>query len=301
MISEYLKSKRKISRAMLYVCKIKAIRKIIPDALYLRIRYYFQTGKTLHLKSPKTFNEKLQWLKIYDRNPAYIKMVDKYAVKDYVSEKIGGDYVVKCYGVWDNADSVDFESLPEMFVLKSTHDSGSVFVCKDKNKIDKIKLRNEMKGWLKRDVYGWAVEWPYKGVKPQIIAEEYLGDNLNDYKIFCFNGKVKCLKVDYNRFSSHQANYYNKDLSVLPFGESLYPPDYNKRIAFPYNIEKMFELAEELAKDIPFARIDFYNIDGKIYFGEITFFPASGFGEFTDESWNRKLGDWLVLPEKQRR
>lgn len=300
MLKDYLISKRKISRGLLYVFGRKEIRRRIPDSLYLRIRYYFQTGHMLHLNHPKTFNEKLQWLKIYNRDPEYVKMVDKYAVKDYVSKKIGEEYVVRCYGVWESAESINFGLLPDKFVLKSTHDSGSVFICTDKGKLNIDELRSEISRWQKRDVYHWAVEWPYKGVTPRIIAEEYLADNLKDYKFFCFNGRVKCFKVDFNRFSRHQANYYDRNLHILPFGESLYPPDYEKNIEFPGNVERMIDLAEQLASGIPFVRIDFYNINGKIYFGEITFFPASGFGEFTDESWNLKLGEWLKLPYQIR-
>lgn len=304
MLKEFLRSKRKVSRAILYIFNRKTIRSHIPDTIYIRFRYYFQMGEILHLKHPQKFNEKLQWLKIYNRNTDYITMVDKYNVKRYVASIIGDEYIIKTYGVWESFDDINFEKLPENFVLKCTHDSGSVVLCKGKKKLDLTKTKEKMMDGLKRDVYHWSCEWPYKGVKPRILAEKYLGDSLEDeplldYKFFCFNGQVKCFKIDFNRFTHHQANYYDRNLKLLPFGEKACPPDFDKKLVMPSNIYKMMELAERLSAKVPFIRVDFYNIKGRIYFGELTFFPASGFGKFTKEEWDYKLGEWLKLPDNR--
>lgn len=269
------------------------------DKTYLKIKYKLVMGKKLNLENPKTFNEKLQWLKLYDRKDIYTKMVDKYEAKKYVANIIGEEYIIPTLGIYNNYEEIDFSKLPNQFVIKPTHTSGDIYICKDKNEINYKKLKKEVNRWLKRKYYYYHREWPYKNVKPRIIAEIYLNDfnigELMDYKFFCFNGKVKFLKVDFNRFIEHHANYYDTKLNILPFGERIYPPDLNKKIDFPENINKMIELAEKLAKDIPFVRIDFYNVNEKIYFGEMTFYPAAGFGKIDPEEWNEKIGNLLEL------
>lgn len=274
---------------------------LFPDKMYLKIIFWTQMNYKLDLCHPKTFNEKLQWLKIYNKKSEYTSMVDKYAVKEYVAKIIGEEYIIPTFGVWDSPDEIDFGKLPRKFVLKTTNGGGSdgVIICKDKSKLDLSSVRKKMKKALKLNIYSLYREWPYKNVKHRIIAEHLLevdGDtNINDYKLFCFNGTVKLLKIDFDRHTMHKANYYDPKLNLLDLQEDVCPPDYNRPIKIPTNINKMIELAEVLSKNIPFVRIDFYNINGKIYFGEITFFPAGGLGTFTPKEWDIKLGEYIKL------
>lgn len=261
-------------------------------------------GRKLNLKNPQTFNEKLQWLKLYNRKPEYTTMVDKYAVKEYVANIIGEEYIIPTLGVWDNIEEIDWDALPNQFVLKTTHGGGGggVVICKDKATFSRQEACQKLQRSLNSDIYLNYREWPYKDVRKRIIVEKYMVDEsgveLKDYKFFCFNGQVKCFKVDFDRFISHKANYYDRDANLLPFGEVCCMPDSSKVLEKPKNFEMMLTLAETLSKDITFARIDFYNINGKIYFGEITFFPASGMGKFTQDEWDKKLGDFIKLPVK---
>lgn len=283
----------------------RAILKILPDKIYLKIKYKHKLGKKLNLKNPQTYNEKLQWLKLYDRKPMYTKMVDKYEAREYIAEKIGKEYLIPLIGVYDNFNDIDFESLPNQFVIKATHDSGSVIICKDKAKFNIGKAKEKIEKCLKYNFYYPGREWPYKNIKPRIVIEKYMEDEsgfeLKDYKFFCFNGKVKCLKIDFDRFTEHKANYYNRKFELLKFGETICPPDFNKKLEKPKKFDKMIELAEKLSKDITFLRVDFYEIDNKIYFGELTFFPASGFGSFEPKEYDNILGDWLKLDEEMYR
>ena len=421
---------------------------LIPDKIYLSLKYKKNFGCFPDWKHPKTFCEKINWLKLYDRNPLYTRMVDKYEVKEYVAGIIGEQYVIPTLGVWDRAEDIDFDSLPDQFVLKATHDSGRVVICTDKAKLDRAKVVEEMNESLKRNFYAVTREWPYKNVKKRIIAEkfvaprkkdapkdlpdykffcfngepkycqvirdrstketidfydmewkhqdfvglnpvvcngltpvarpgdlesmiaicrklsqnipfvrvdlyevdgcEYFGeltfypasgmgvftpeewavklgaliklpttrqgggeicrvkngiveidakcpnyDELKDYKFFCFNGEVRCFKIDYGRFTEHHANYYSHDGGLLPFGEKVCPPIYDHKETMPYNLSEMMDMAEKLSKGHPFLRVDLYNVCGKIYFGELTFFPNSGMSAFTDNKWDLKLGEWL--------
>ena len=275
------------------------IKKIIPDKLYLKFIYKIKIGKSLNLKNPKTFNEKLQWLKLYDRNPLYTKLVDKYEVKDYVANIIGKEHVIPTIGVYDSFDDINFEKLPKQFVIKCTHDSGGLVIVKDKNKLDIEKAKKKINKSLKKNYYYCGREWPYKNVKPRIIIEKYMEDNktkeLRDYKFFCFDGKMKFFKIDFNRLTYHQANYYNKNGILLKFGEKVCPPDYEKKLEMPINLKRMIKLAETLSENIPFLRVDFYEINGGVYFGELTFFPASGFGKFVPSNWDEKIGDYIII------
>lgn len=275
----------------------------VPDKLYIRLFYKLEFNKKLNLKDVKTFNEKLQWLKIHDRKSEYTKLVDKYKVKEYVGNKIGVEYIIPTLGVWDKFQDINFSLLPNQFVLKCTHDSGGLIICRDKNSFNIKENKKKIEKLLRRNFYYSGREWPYKNVKPRIIAEKYMVDESNkelkDYKFFCFNGKVKFFKVDFDRFIEHHANYYDTNLNLLPFGEVICPPDFNRKIEIPNNINEMINLAEKLAKDIPFVRVDFYNVNGKIYFGEMTFYPAAGFGKFEPEEWDKKIGDMLELPKEK--
>ena len=275
----------------------------MPDKEYLERKFECCMGKTLDLDNPKTFNEKLQWLKLHDRNPEYTVMVDKYRVRDYIREKLGEEYLIPLVGVWDNPDEIDFHSLPNQFVLKCNHNSGlGMYICKDKNKLtekDIKKIRRDLSKGLKQDYYLAGREWPYKDVPRKIIAEKYMEDSstqeLRDYKFFCFNGEVKCYKVDFDRFAEHKANYFAPDGNLMRVGEEVCPPDFGREISVPGNLKKMKELAKKLSQTQMFLRTDFYDVDGKIYFGELTFYPASGFGKFIYDGNDELFGSWINL------
>lgn len=274
--------------------------RLLPDDLYLKIKYRLTMGRKLDLNNPETFNQKLQWLKLYDRKPEYTQMVDKYEVRKYIKEIIGEEYLIPLLGVYDSFEEIDFDNLPDEFVLKPNHTSGNVFICKDKSKIDYKKLKKEVNRWLKREYYWLHREWPYRNVKPRILCEKYLvdesGKELIDYKFMCFNGEVKCIFVCSNRNSPLGLNIdiYNVDWNLMPFGRPNSPRT-GVKIPKPRNFNKMIEFAEKLAKDIPFIRVDFYEVDGHLYFGELTFYPTSGFGKFTPEYYDDILGSWLKL------
>ena len=270
---------------------------LLPDKLYLKIQFRTIMGKKLNLRNPKTFNEKLQWLKLYDRKPEYTVMVDKYLVKDYVAKKIGEEYIIPTVGVWDSADEIDFDKLPEQFVLKCNHNSGDVVICTNKSELDIAGTKQKLSNALRQDFYLAGREWPYKNVPRKIIAERFMdGDSaegLNDYKLMCFNGKVRCSFVCSERTENLKVTFFDNDWKRLPF-ERHYPAS-KKEILKPVNFNKMIELAEILSKDIPFVRADFYEVSGKVYFGELTFYPGCGYEEFTPEEWDEKLGSWIKL------
>ena len=270
----------------------------IPDSVYLRIMYYLKTGESLHLKHPITFNEKLQWLKLYNRKLEYTRMVDKVAVKEYVAKVIGEEYVIPTLGVWKSFDDINFDELPKQFVLKCNHDSGGIVICKDKESFNKEMAKNKMKKSLRRNYYYPMREWPYKGVKPFIFAEKFMvdesGSELKDYKIFCFDGKPYMIQVDFNRFVNHRRNIYFTDWSLAPF-EYGYPSDPKVEIIRPICLEEMLDFAAKLSQNIPFVRVDFYVIYSKIYFGELTFYPGAGIEKFNPDIWNTRLGELLKI------
>lgn len=274
----------------------------MPDEEYLSLKFQASMGKPLNLENPQTFNEKLQWLKLYDRRPEYTMMVDKYKVREYIAQQIGEEYLIPLLGVWDDPDDIDFDSLPNQFVLKCNHNSGlGMCICKDKSKLDMNKVKKELRKGLKQDYYLTGREWPYKDVPRKIICEKYMEDSstaeLRDYKFFCFGGAAKCYKVDFDRFIGHNANYFTADGELMKLGEEVCPPDFEKTIQTPANFEKMKELAAKLSETHSFLRADFYDVDGKVYFGELTFYPASGFGKFIYEGNDVLLGSWIKLPE----
>ncbi|SHK60111.1 TupA-like ATPgrasp [Fibrobacter sp. UWB12] len=255
--------------------------KLIPDSIYLKNAYKKIMGKNLNLRTPKTFNEKLQWLKLHNRNPLYTTLVDKYAVKNWAARQIGDSYIIPTLGVWDKFEEIDFEKLPNQFVLKCTHDSGSYFICKDKSKLDKIEAQKRFTKALKRNFFYSGREWPYKNVHPRIIAEQYMEDRNGafvDYKFSCFNGVVDCVMVCLDRHLNDVKFYFfDKDwnLKRLNVRGKNAPDDFT--IPKPPCMDEMFEIAAKLSKDIPFVRVDLFECDGKIYFGEMTFYPDSGF------------------------
>ncbi len=272
----------------------------LSDEEFLKKKYKVLMGKELNLNPPVTFNEKLQWLKIHDHNPLYTTMVDKYAAKDYVANIIGKEHIIPTLGVWDHFDEIDFEQLPNEFVLKCTHDSGGLVICPDKNKLDRNAAKRKIEKCLKRNYYWSGREWPYKDVKPRIIAEKYMTDGTNkeimDYKMMCFNGKHKASFVCSNRFSKEglKVTFYDTNWKRMPF-ERHYPAS-KVEIEKPRTYDEMVELAEKLSMKIPFVRVDFYEILGKIYFGELTFSPGSGFEEFSPNEWDNNIGEWIKIP-----
>ena len=291
------------SNALLYLSR-NGFMKWMPDERYLKLLYKTKMHKPLNLDRPETFTEKMQWLKLHDRKPEYRILVNKATVKEYVANVIGQKYIIPTIGRWTNVDEIDFASLPNSFVLKVNHDSGGVIICKDKEKLDIEVSKSKLAKCLKNNGFWYGREWPYKDLSPCVIAEEYMEDEntkeLRDYKFFCFDGKVKCFKVDYDRFVLHRANYFDPDGNLLPFGEVAYPNDPDKKIVLPDTIREMEELAELLSKGFPFLRVDFYDVNEKVYFGELTFYPASGFGPFTSDEWDLKLGQWIKLPMKRK-
>ena len=275
---------------------------LIPDKLYLELKYRMVMHKKLNLKNPKTFNEKLQWLKLYNRKPEYTIMVDKYAVKEYVASKIGEEYIIPTLGVWDTPDEIEWESLPNQFVLKTTHGGGNlgVVVVKDKISIDKgLAIRN-LSNAMKLDLYKRNREWPYKNVNKRIIAEKFLEDKetreLRDYKFFCFNGEVKALFIATDRQTREEPyfNFFDADFNSLDFKQG--HPRNEVLPAKPKTFEKMKEIATILSKGIPHVRVDLYEVNGAIYFGEMTFFHFGGVVRFEPEEWDYKLGEMIKLP-----
>lgn len=278
---------------------------IIPDALYLKLRYRARFHQKLNLKNPKTFSEKIQWLKLYDRRPEYSMMVDKYEVKKYVADLIGEEYIIPTLNVWNSFDEIDFDTLPDQFVLKCTHDSGGLVICNDKANFDKEAAKKKIEASMKAKYYYHGREWSYKNVKPRIIAEEYMEDattkDLRDYKFFAFNGDVKMLFIATERQekdSETKFDFFDMEFNHLPFRNG--HPNADVPPAKPQNFELMKELASKLSKGIPHVRVDFYEVNGKVYFGELTFCHWSGLMPFEPHEWDEKLGSWLELPQKTR-
>lgn len=303
MIEKVLKAIKNPRLAALVLFDKKDNRNM-PDEKYLKIKYYLSLGKKLDLENPKTFNEKLQWIKLFDRNPLYTQLVDKYLARDYIKEKLGEEYLIPLLGVWDDPDDIDFDALPEQFVLKCNHNSGlGMCICKDKSKLDIKKVKEELKKGLAQDYYLSGREWPYKNVPRKVIAEKYMTDEsgyeLKDYKFFCFDGEVKMLFVAKDREvegAETKFDFFDADFNHLPFtnGHPNSQPPYFK----PENFEEMKAVAAKLSKGIPEVRVDLYNINGKIYFGEMTFFHWSGFVKYEPEEWDYKIGSYINLPKK---
>ena len=303
MPNKLIKAVRDPKKILLYAIGKGAL-SWIDDERYLRTLYRVSMNKKLDLSNPQVFNEKLQWLKLYDRRPAYTMMVDKYAVRKYIADKLGEEYLIPLLGVWDDPDEIDFNMLPNQFVLKCNHNSGlGMCICKDKGSLDVNKVRQDLKRGLKQNYYKYVREWPYKNVRRRIIAEKYMVDEsgieLKDYKFMCFNGKVEMEFVCSDRYADDglKVTFFDTQWNRLPF-ERHYPAS-KKEIKPPINLKKMIEMAECLAKNIPFVRIDFYEVNGRIYFGEITFYPGGGFEEFEPEAWDYILGNLIDLKEVQ--
>lgn len=271
------------------------------DEKYLKLSYWMHMGRRLNLDNPVTYNEKLQWLKLYDRKPVYTMLVDKYEVRKHIKDVLGEKYLIPLLGVWEKAEEIDFESLPNQFVIKCTHDSKSAIICKNKSHFNVEEAREKLQKALNRNLFYWGREWPYKNCKPRVIAEKYMEDSngrLNDYKFFCFNGKADNVMVVTGRVAGESKFYhFDKNWNILHYnrlGRNL-PDDF--KIPRPDNIDEMFSVAEKLSEGLPEIRIDLYDVDGKIYFGEYTFFNESGYETGFDFESDKHLGDLIMLPK----
>lgn len=274
----------------------------MPDERYIKLIYWARMGKKLNLGNPQTFNEKLQWLKLYDRKPEYTRMVDKYEAKKYVADIIGEEYVIPTLGVWDRFEDVDFDTLPNQFVLKCTHDSGGLVICRDKSQLDLDVAKKKINRSLRTNFYLHGREWPYKDVNPRIIAEKYMEDSeaqeLRDYKFFTFDGVAKALFIasDHQKADEEtKLDFYDMNFKHLPFTNG--HPNADIELAKPQRFEEMKLLVEQLSQGIPQLRVDFYEVNGKAYFGELTFSHWSGLMPFESEERDKTLGDWIKLPE----
>ena len=277
----------------------------LPDALYLKMMFRLKMGYGLNLKNPTTFNEKLQWLKLYNRKPEYTPMVDKCEAKKVAEKVLGKEHVIPTLGVWDRFEGIDFSALPDRFVLKTSNGGGGggVVICTDKDSLDKESAAQCLNGSVNTGIYTHLKEWPYKNVKPRILPEKFMVDesgHLRDYKFYCFNGEPKVFLVATDRFSAHGTyfDYFDMDGNNLPFSQG----GENNPVtpALPSNFEEMKAIARKLSKGIPHVRIDLYCVEGKVYFGEYTFFDSSGFEKFTPQEWDETLGGWLTLPAKRK-
>ena len=274
--------------------------KYISDKTYLKLLYETRIGKKLNLKNPITFDEKLQWLKLYDRKDEYTVWADKYEVRNYVAEKLGEQYLIPLLGVWNSADELKLDDLPEQFVLKCTHDSASVCICTNKKNFDWNAAMDKLQKSLNQNYYWHSREWPYKNITPRIIAEAYMtdesGTELKDYKIYTFGGEPYLIQVDFDRFHNHRRNLYTTEWEYID--ETIeFSKDPNVKIAKPEHLEEMLECSRKLAVGTISLRTDFYSINGKIYFGEITFYQEAGFAHFEHEEFAKKLGDQIKLPK----
>ena len=281
---------------------IKKSLRILPDKIYISLYYRFRVGKKLNINNPETLNEKLQWMKFNYRNPLQSVVSDKYLVRKYVKDKIGEEYLIPLLGSWKRVEDIDFTKLPDQFVLKCNHDSGGLVVCTNKKNLDIKKAKKKLSKSLKSNFFYIGREYQYKNIKPRIICEKFISDNgkiPSDYKIYCYNGEPDVILVCQDRFSnnSHRASYsfFDQSWKFLPLnkGENL---NNVPQIDKPKNLEKMIEIAKKLSTDFIFARIDLYNVDGKIYFGEITLSPNSGFDPDIKQSTDYMFGKKLVIP-----
>lgn len=273
----------------------------LPDRAYLSILYRASLKKKLNWKNPKTFNEKMQWLKVYAHKPLYCIMVDKYEVKQYVSGVIGDNYVVPTVGgPWNNFEDIDFDALPEQFVLKTTHDCGGVVICKDKSTFDREKVKKFLQKHMQRNYFFHCREWPYKGVVPRIFAEKFISDEVNPilpvYKIFCFNGCPRIIQAIMNdKQTNETVDYYDTQWEKLFLKQNF--PNNENPLPKPRNLEIMLSIAKELSQGHAFIRIDLYEANNQILFSEFTFYSDAGFAKFEPEEWDEVLGSWIELPK----
>lgn len=271
---------------------------LLPDVLYIKIKFRLVAGYKLNLDNPQSFNEKLQWLKFNDIHKEYSNMVDKASAKNYVALKVGAKYIIPTYGVYDSVYDIDWASLPNQFVLKSTGDSGGVVVCKDKEWLNVQRTIKNLKARARKSYNVYNKEYPYKYIKPRYIAEAYLTDEsgyeLKDYKFFCFNGVPRFVQIDFDRYISHKRNVYDADWNLIDL-QIKFPKGHERVFEKPANYEEMLYVAGKLSEGIPHVRVDLYNVNGKIYFGEMTFFHGSGMERFIPVEWDYKFGEYINL------
>ena len=299
-ISKFIKTPREIGWIIIfYACRW------LPDKLYLRAMFWVLMGQRLNLKNPHSFSEKLQWLKLYNRKPEYTIMVDKVKAKEYVASVLGDDYIIPTLGVWDDPEKIDFNVLPDRFVIKCNHNSGTgMYICKDKSKMDVEKVKSGLRKGMQENYFRGNREWPYKNVPRRILAEKYIDhdpqtNDLPDYKFFCFNGEPLFCQVISGRSTKMCIDFFDKDWNHQPFHEPKSYPFAESIPQRPLHLDKMWEAAGKLAKDKPFVRIDFYDVEDSVYFGEITFFPTSGMGGFFPEYYDSLLGEMIDLPHNK--
>ncbi|MBQ3829831.1 MAG: hypothetical protein II813_02770 [Spirochaetales bacterium] len=273
--------------------------KNMSDERFLRMLYKRQTGRQLDIERPKTFNEKIQWLKLHDHNPKYHVMADKIASKEYVASIIGEKHIIKTLGVWDHFDDIDFKGLPDRFVLKCNHNSGALFIVKDIRSFDAASARNLVEDSLRHDYYEFYREWAYKDIERKVFAEEYIdaGENgLTDYKFFCFDGIPRFINVSrFEHTDDEEISFFTLDWKLAPFQRTDH-----KLLSItperPRKLDEMIEIASALSKGVPFLRVDLYEVGDTVYFGELTFYPTGGFASYGPEPWNERLGSWISLP-----
>src|SRR5574344_263989 len=284
------------------IVKATHVDRLIPDDVFLKTKFYLKMGYRLNLNDPKTYNEKLNWLKMYDRRPIYTYMADESKAKEYVRGIIGDEYIIPTLQVWNTPDEINLDSLPEKYVIKCNHDSGSVFLCTDKKKFNLDNVKKKLRRILKTNYFWFGREWPYKNIERKIFAEKFMVDEscyeLKDFKFFCFDGEPKFMFVAKDRHKEGEEtkfDFFDMDFNHLPVknGHPNSNPPYNKPDAF----EKMKEIASKLSQGIPQVRVDLYDINGKIYFGEMTFFHWSGLVPFEPAEWDKKFGDYIKLPK----
>lgn len=279
----------------------------MPDDKYLKRIFKITNGYDLNLNAPKTFNEKLQWLKLHDHNPLYTKMVDKYEVKSYVGRIIGEEYIIPTLGIWERFEDINFNLLPNQFVLKCTHDSGGLVICRDKSKLDIKEVEKKITSSLRRNYYYLYREWPYKNVCPRIIAEAYMedefGTSIRDYKVMCFDGVPKLIELHRGRYTDHQTqDFYDVNWNKTTISQTGMP-NYqitSDAVPMPDTLEDMLKLSSILSKGIPHIRVDWYSIRGKLYFGELTLYDGSGLDPWDDPKDDLMLGSWIKLPVKKK-
>lgn len=301
-----LNNRRAIKLVLLY-----KFAKFYSDEKFLKKLFRIRMGYELNLDNPQTFSEKLQWLKLYNRKPEYTQMVDKFGVKEYVANIIGEEYIIPTLCVWDRVEDIDWDALPNQFVLKCTHDSGGLVICKDKATLDIQKATKKLKKSMQRDYFYDNREWPYKNVKKRIIAEKFIEvqghQDIPDYKFFCFNGEPMYCQVIRDRNTKETIDFYDMKWNHMPF-VGLNPVAKNvlepilrnglQPVVKPLHLDNMIAVCKKLAKNIPFSRIDLYVVEDREYFGEITFYPMSGMGGFHPQEWNYTFGSWIKLPQK---
>ncbi len=300
----------KITKRIFVEMRNRDLLRWVPDKAYLSFYYKLINGVKPDLDLPRLFTEKLQWLKIHDHNPVYTVMADKYLAKEFVSERVGAQYVIPAMGVWETPEQIPFDDLPQKYVLKTTHDSGGIVIVDKSKGVDREKIKAFLQGHLDRDLYSRTREWPYKDIPHRIIAEAYLENSVEiidgerreillDYKFYCFNGEPKFLYVGYSNMKNGQKHdqltffdlnweappFYRSDHEQLPFA-----------VKKPAKLDEMIEICKALSKDVPFVRVDLYYVNDTIYFSELTFSPGSGFAQFEPLEWEKRIGDWITLP-----